>query len=161
MSIIVNIKPEVQEELGRQAAAQGIDIGDYAATLLEEAAHLAAGPKNEDIWQFPEADSSARMSEPALTTEKLFHKLADEWSSEVGNISSVTVLTSHPKYQKIISLGWNVVPYLLADLQNKRGYWFPALNAITGIRPFDPRDAGNIIRMTEAWIKWGKNKQLI
>jgi hypothetical protein len=31
--------------LGRQAAAQGIDLGDYAANLLEEAAHLAAESK--------------------------------------------------------------------------------------------------------------------
>jgi hypothetical protein len=45
MSIIIDIKPEVQEELSRQAAAHGVDIGAYAATLLEEAAHLAAGSK--------------------------------------------------------------------------------------------------------------------
>ncbi|HEY6352258.1 MAG TPA: hypothetical protein VI636_22910 [Candidatus Angelobacter sp.] len=45
MNIIVNIKPEVQAELSRQAAAQGIDIGDYAAGLLEEAAHVTAASK--------------------------------------------------------------------------------------------------------------------
>jgi hypothetical protein len=44
MSIIINnIKPEVQAELTRQAAAQGIDLGDYAASLLEEAAHISPG----------------------------------------------------------------------------------------------------------------------
>jgi hypothetical protein len=45
MTIIVDIKPEVQEELSRQAAAHGVDIGAYAASLLEEAAHVPAGPK--------------------------------------------------------------------------------------------------------------------
>ncbi|HEV2989618.1 MAG TPA: hypothetical protein VG759_14340 [Candidatus Angelobacter sp.] len=45
MSIVVNLKPEVQAELVRQAAARGIDLGDHAANLLEEATHLAAGSK--------------------------------------------------------------------------------------------------------------------
>jgi hypothetical protein len=45
MSIIIDIKPEVQAELSRQAAAHGIDIGAYAASLLEEAAHVPAGSK--------------------------------------------------------------------------------------------------------------------
>ena len=40
MTIIIDIKPEVQEELSRQAAAHGVDIGAYAASLLEEAAHI-------------------------------------------------------------------------------------------------------------------------
>lgn len=45
MNIIIDIKPEVQAELGRQAAAHGVDIGAYAANLLEEAAQLPAGSK--------------------------------------------------------------------------------------------------------------------
>lgn len=45
MTIIVDIKPEVQAELSRQAAAHGIDVGAYAAGLLEEAAHVPAGSK--------------------------------------------------------------------------------------------------------------------
>ena len=46
MAIIIDIKPEVQEALSRQkAAARGVDIGVYAARLLEQAAHFPAGPK--------------------------------------------------------------------------------------------------------------------
>jgi hypothetical protein len=45
MSIILDIKPEVQAELSRQAAARGVEVGAYAATLLEEAAHVPAGSK--------------------------------------------------------------------------------------------------------------------
>ncbi len=40
MTITVDIKPEVQAELARQAAAQGSAIEAYAASLLEEAAHV-------------------------------------------------------------------------------------------------------------------------
>ena len=42
MTIAVDLKPEVQAELSRQAAAQGTDIGAYAASLLEEAAKVAS-----------------------------------------------------------------------------------------------------------------------
>ena len=45
MSIIIDIKPEVQAELSRQAAAHGVDVGAYAASLLEEAAHIPAESK--------------------------------------------------------------------------------------------------------------------
>jgi hypothetical protein len=42
MSIILDIKPEVQAELSRQAAAHGRAVESYAASLLEEAVHLPA-----------------------------------------------------------------------------------------------------------------------
>ena len=41
MTITIDIRPEVQDELDRQAAAQGVDVGTYAAGLLEEAARAA------------------------------------------------------------------------------------------------------------------------
>ena len=42
MTITLDIKPEVQAELTRQAAAQGRPIEAYLAGLLEEAAHIPA-----------------------------------------------------------------------------------------------------------------------
>ena len=45
MTILVEIKPEIQAELSRQAAARGVDIGSYATSLLEEAAQAPAGSK--------------------------------------------------------------------------------------------------------------------
>lgn len=39
MTIIVDVKPEVQAELARQAAAQGRAVEAYAASLLEGAIH--------------------------------------------------------------------------------------------------------------------------
>jgi hypothetical protein len=45
MTIIIDIKPEVQAELSRQAAAHGVDIVSYAASLLEEAAQIHSPAK--------------------------------------------------------------------------------------------------------------------
>lgn len=45
MSIMINIKPEVEAELSRQAAAQGMEVSNYAASLLEEATQAASASK--------------------------------------------------------------------------------------------------------------------
>ncbi len=42
MTITVDITPEAQAELARQAAAHGRALEAYAASLLEEAAHVHA-----------------------------------------------------------------------------------------------------------------------
>lgn len=68
---------------------------------------------------------------------------------------------NRPAYRAIVNLGWDVVPFLLKDIQSKRGFWFPALAEITGIRPFDKSDAGNPRRMAQAWIAWGQKKGLV
>jgi hypothetical protein len=40
MTIVLDIRPEIQAELARQAAAHGLAIESYASTLLEEAVRL-------------------------------------------------------------------------------------------------------------------------
>jgi hypothetical protein len=42
MAITVHVRPEVEAELARQAAARGRAIEAHAATLLEDAVHLPA-----------------------------------------------------------------------------------------------------------------------
>jgi len=41
MTITLDIRPETQAKLARQAAAHGLEMGAYAASLLEEAAHAS------------------------------------------------------------------------------------------------------------------------
>lgn len=43
MTITIDIKPELQAELTRQATARGVQVEPYAASLLEEAVRHA-GP---------------------------------------------------------------------------------------------------------------------
>jgi hypothetical protein len=90
-----------------------------------------------------------------------FYRLADEWEHTVGSSSSLTAMTKHPIYREIVKMGWQVVPYMLRDLEKPHGFWFPALDEITGIRPYDRSDAGNYKKMTKAWVQWGKRKQFI
>jgi plasmid stability protein len=48
MTITVDIAPEVQAELSRQAAAHGRAVEAYAASLLEEAVRVPAGRMSVD-----------------------------------------------------------------------------------------------------------------
>jgi len=80
MTITINLKPEIQEELSRQAVAHGLDLGAYAATLLEEAAQVAAESKKlssdqldrtlEELKQF--SDKIPLLPDEALSRESLY-----------------------------------------------------------------------------------------
>jgi hypothetical protein len=66
MSMLIEIKPEVEAELSRQAAAQGIDVNAYVASRLEEAAQIPAGSKTLN-----NSDLGATLRELAQFSEKI------------------------------------------------------------------------------------------
>jgi plasmid stability protein len=93
---------------------------------------------------------------PAAVTVEKFQRLASAWHKAVAHHSSSSKRESHPAYQEIIAMGPAVVPSLLGDLEVKRRHWFTALTAITGVNPVSESDAGNIPRMIDAWLLWGR-----
>jgi hypothetical protein len=63
----------------------------------------------------------------------------------------------HPAYQRIIGMGPAVVPFMLERFRDGAlEHWFWALSAITGENPITEDIAGNIKKMAEAWVQWGK-----
>lgn len=93
--------------------------------------------------------------------EQTFQELAERWSSETRLLSSLTDKVLHPAYQDIIGLGPDAVPLLLRELQHNSGHWFWALSHITREDPINPEDAGNVRKMTEAWLEWGRERDYI
>ena len=89
-----------------------------------------------------------------------FQALAGTWRREVQFLSSVTEMVLHPAYQRIIGMGTAVVPHLLRELECRPDHWFWALTAITGADPIKPEDRGKLRKMTEAWLRWGKEQGL-
>jgi len=94
----------------------------------------------------------------AETVEERFHRLASEWETETAYLSSMNKLVMHPKYQSIIGLGPEVLPILFKELERQPNYWFWALRAITEADPVAPEDAGNLKKMTQAWLSWAKEQ---
>jgi hypothetical protein len=88
--------------------------------------------------------------------EERFARLATAWHQAVSHQSSSRIRDNHPAYQEIIRMGLPVVPLLLRDLEVNHRHWFTALVMITGANPVARADAGDIARMTDAWLRWGR-----
>lgn len=105
------------------------------------------------------ASSSIKPSPAATTSESVaarFHRLADAWERATGHLSSMSAASEHPAYQEIVSLGPDVVPFLLRDLGENERHWFIALRKLTGANPVPPSAAGNVPKMIDAWRQWAK-----
>jgi hypothetical protein len=90
------------------------------------------------------------------TVEERFRRLEAVWDEETGHLSSTTRIVGHPAFRAIVALGEAVVPLMLRDLQERPRLWVWALPEITGADPVPAADRGNIARMTEAWLRWGR-----
>lgn len=86
-----------------------------------------------------------------------FQNLVEAWKRERGARSSITQAAALDSYQKIIGMGPDAVPLLIAQLKSegdKPDQWFWALRAITTQNPVRPEDRGNFPKMARAWIEW-------
>jgi hypothetical protein len=91
-------------------------------------------------------------------TERVFRQLATEWNREAGKISNPVKLFMHKKYQQIIGLGPQAVPFMMQDIADGKGNWYWAIAAITREDPIRPEDAGDMAKIRMAWIAWGKER---
>jgi hypothetical protein len=103
------------------------------------------------------ATSASTQTRPVgESLEQRFQRLASEWEAATGFISSMDAASKHPAYQEIISMGGEVMPLLLRDIEKNHTHWFIALEKITGANPLPSEAAGNIPRMVAAWLDWAK-----
>lgn len=96
-----------------------------------------------------------------INAQTQFESAAKQWSDETAGHSSMTARKRHPAYQKLVSLRWDAVPFLLKALQVSPDYWFPILHEITGENPVHPNDRGDYNKMRDAWLSWGRDRGLI
>ncbi len=71
-------------------------------------------------------------------------------------LSSVSRKTKHPIYKKIIALGSEVIPFILQELRVRSGFWFVALEELTGVNP--AKAAESFEAAKDAWLKWGRER---
>jgi len=100
--------------------------------------------------------SQPRAPGPPDTVEERFRQLEMTWTAETGYLSSYQDIVEHPAFREIIRLGTAVVPLMLRDLQERPRLWVWALPEITGADPVPPGESGNIAKMSEAWLRWGR-----
>jgi hypothetical protein len=85
-----------------------------------------------------------------------FDRLADEWELATSLLSSPIEKARHPTYQKIVKMGPRILPLILQRMKVKGGQWFWALGQIAKANPVPESARGNISKMRNAWLKWGK-----
>src|SRR5438034_7461844 len=93
---------------------------------------------------------------PTETLEERFRRLEANWTAETGYLSSYAEIVENPAFREILDLGKAVVPLMLRDLEERPRLWVWALPEITGANPVPPNEGGNIAKMSEAWLRWGR-----
>jgi hypothetical protein len=93
---------------------------------------------------------------PAETVEQRFRRLEAVWEEDTLYLSDAHRIIEHPAFQEIVGMGEEGIPFMLADLAKSPRQWVWALPRITGVNPVPPSEGGNIRKMTEAWLRWGR-----
>ncbi len=96
-----------------------------------------------------------------LTTVERFRKLAAEWKEQARYLSDTRRMAMLRPFQAIIGMGLPVVPLILEELRDDPHHWFWALEAITDANPVPEDVKGDVRRMREAWLSWGREQGLI
>jgi hypothetical protein len=97
----------------------------------------------------------------AIAIEQEFAQLAADWRRDCHLSSSLTVKFTHPAYERIIAMGWPVVPVILRELQCAPDHWSWALRMITGEDPVPAAAKGQLPETVQAWLVWGRERGLI
>jgi hypothetical protein len=85
-----------------------------------------------------------------------FQALVAQWKQATLNESSIERMTKDPSYRQIVAMGETAVPLLLEEMRERPDYWFAALREITKTDPVPAEARGDLDRMTEAWLQWGR-----
>ena len=107
------------------------------------------------------SDKNAIYDEINLPAQLMFNDFLENWHKERGATSFISEMAMCPSYQKIIGMGDKVVPLIFRQLEiegDEPDMWFWALRAITSADPVTDDMRGNMVKMAEAWLNWGRSK---
>jgi hypothetical protein len=90
-----------------------------------------------------------------------FKSLVSQWRAERGATSSITKAAMCDAYQKIIGMGPDAIPLIIAQIRSEGDepdQWFWALQVLTGVDPVEDEDRGDFAKMAGAWIEWAETE---
>jgi hypothetical protein len=158
MPAIFKIKSEQYECWGDECAPPTTHLSHHF-TYRRKNIEWIPRPKNKKIGQrWNDSRSTLFVEKFFTTTVREFKYLSAKWKKETGGYSLINQITKNKNYQYIIDMGEKVVPLIFKDLQNEPFYWFEALNQILKPQqdPILKKHYGNIDKMAQDWLKWGK-----
>ena len=149
------IVPSRSQDTSNQRSYWVGEIGAAVVTVLSSGTYVVVDAASGIVTHA--GDGAPAFSTPSWQ----FQRLAEQWRQERGAESSLTKIAMCPSYQKIIAMGPTAVPMILRELESEGDepdHWFWALGAITGADPVPYEARGNMVRMAEAWIDWGRQR---
>ncbi len=90
---------------------------------------MAIPPKPHNL---PHTNPRQKRSEGIISLEREFGKQTELWRNETRILSSIQPKILDPHYRRIIGMGRAVLPFIFADLRDRGGQWYWALECITG-----------------------------
>jgi hypothetical protein len=105
--------------------------------------------------------SNGSLSTTNESTEQRFARLSREWKDQSRYLSNSAQMAMLRPYQRIIGMGFPVVPMILKELDREPDQWFWALEAITEENPVPSDVQGRVRQMADAWLDWGKQHGLV
>ena len=103
-------------------------------------------------------ESSEPEGESQRDLEGEFSRLTEEWRAATAFSSSLTEMSAHPTYQRIIGMRRLALSMIFRELATEPDHWFWALKAITGCDPVPPSHRGNVESMAADWLDWGRSR---
>ncbi|MFC7503101.1 hypothetical protein ACOACQ_19230 [Nocardioides sp. CPCC 206347] len=92
------------------------------------------------------------LSRSVQEVRNLFKVHADEWRDETQFVSNLSKIVAHPAYQKIIGLGPQAVPLIIAELRVQPELWFWALTSIVG--EDQAQGVQTVSEAASSWVAW-------
>jgi hypothetical protein len=125
-------------------------------------ANARVPPRNAPTSQVVHRSLVLKTFEDSLRT--LFEHWADQWLDDTQWNSSISSITRHPHFSRIVELGRPAAKFILERMA--RGdvhvHWFPALKDIAhGFDPVPAYERGHVPEMTRRWLAWGASEGLI
>lgn len=94
------------------------------------------------------------------TLKAEFNKYANQWKMETAGHSILIHKIKNLNYLYILAMGKDALPFILKDLEETGDDWFAALKFIARDNPVPKEYMGDIEKMREYWLKWGKINRL-
>ena len=104
-------------------------------------------------------ERSAPPADRNLEMDAEFRRLVAQWLADTSTSSALDQRLLHPAYLRVIGLGRDVVPLVLAEVAAGNGLWMWALEALTGEDPTDADDS--MVQARRKWVAWGTARGLL
>lgn len=116
-------------------------------------------PSSFSGWNDPGIDkyfNPKPRSSKATQLIAVFTTLRDRWREETEFYSSIAKISSNQNYLEIIGMGEQAVPLILRELEERPSHWFVALTAILRLDPVPQEFKGDMKKMADIWLEFGR-----